>query len=427
MSRLLVLVAKYCRRLLREESGSLMPTFAVALIPVFALTGAAVDYSGASNVRTRMQAALDAAVLAAAKNDTAAWMDVATNTFNALFHSSTGLSATPTFKLNADGTFSGTVSASFTTSFLGVVGVHSIPVNTAATAMVAPTSPGGQYCLLSLNLTASPAVQVTGNGQITITAPNCVMQVNSKASVAVDLTGNAQINSTDNCYVGGTRTVGNSSISPPPDAVCKSLPDPFVNYPKPTVTCDPALQNFSMSNGTRTLNPGTYCGGMNFSGNVNVTFSPGTYIIRDGVIRESGGTFTGNGVTFFLTGNGAGIQMSGQADWHLVAPTDMTQPFPGFVIFLDPNGPTGPAATSSQLSGQAELYFEGVVYMPGQQVTITGTAEAFAPSPWTSFIADTVQISGNGSFVINNDTTKTAVPIPVGLKMRSGGRLWLTQ
>ena len=68
-----------------------------------------------------------------------------------------------------------------------------------------------------------------------------------------------------------------------------------------------------------------------------------------------------------------------------------------------------------------------MVYLPGQEVQISGTAEAFAPSPWTSFIADTIKITGNGSFVINNNTSMTAVPIPVGLQMRSGGRLWLTQ
>jgi hypothetical protein len=99
----------------------------------------------------------------------------------------------------------------------------------------------------------------------------------------------------------------------------------------------------------------------------------------------------------------------------------------GFVIFLDPNGPSGAAAASSQLSGQSELYFEGVVYLPKQLVTITGTAVAFAPSPWTAFIADTFQITGNGSIVIHNDTSLTSVPIPDGLKMRTGGRLWLMQ
>ena len=329
--------------------------------------------------------------------------------------------------MNTDGSFTGNVTAPYSTSFLGILGVSTISVNASATAMVAPTSPGGQYCLIALNASAQPAVMVSGNGSITITAPNCVMQVNSNASPAVSLSGNAAINSTDNCYVGTVQTVGNSSVYPAPDATCKTFPDPFTSWPKPTVICDPALKNFNMSGGSATLNPGTYCGGMSFSGNVNINFSPGTYIIQDGVVQESGGSFTGNGVTFFFTGKGAGINMSGRANWHLVAPTDMSQPFPGFVIFLNPNGPTGTPANASTLSGQSELYFEGVVYMPGQQVTITGTAQSFAPSPWTSFIADTIQITGNGSFVINNNTSLTPVPIPTGLKMRTGGRLWLTQ
>jgi hypothetical protein len=426
MSRIVIALKHRWTLLFQETAASVMPTFAVALIPLLTLMGAAVDYSGANRIQTKLQASLDAAVLAGARDDTASWASKAANTFNATFQSPNGITATPSFVMNADGSFSGTVSASFTTSFLGIVGVPTINVNASATAMVAPTSPGGQYCLLALNQSAQPSVQVSGNGNITITAPNCVMQVNSNASPAVALSGNASINTSDNCYVGTVQTTGNSSVSPMPDATCKTLPDPFTNWPKPTVTCDPTLKNFSLSS-SKTIYPGTYCGGMNFSGNINVTFSPGTYIIQDGAIQESGGTFTGNGVTLFLTGKGAAIQMSGKADWHLVAPTDMSQPFPGFVIFLDPSGPTGLAANASTLSGQSELYFEGVVYLPGQQVTITGTATAFAPSPWTSFIADTIQITGNGSFVINNNTSLTSVPIPAGLQMRTGGRLWLTQ
>jgi hypothetical protein len=255
------------------------------------------------------------------------------------------------------------------------------------------------------------------------------MQVNSNNADAVDLSGNANVSTTDNCFVGGLRAVDHSSISPPPDAVCKSLPDPFANYLKPNVGgCD--YTNYSLSgNKTVTLPPGVYCGGMNFSGNVTVTFdgskNNGLFIIKDGAITENGGTFTGNGVTFFLTGQNAGVQMSGQANWHLVAPVG--GPMAGFVMFLDPNGPSGAAAASSQLTGQSELYFEGVVYLPKQLVTITGTAEAFAPSPWTGFIADTFQVTGNGSVVIHNDTSLTNVPIPAGLKMRTGGRLWLMQ
>jgi hypothetical protein len=163
---------------------------------------------------------------------------------------------------------------------------------------------------------------------------------------------------------------------------------------------------------------------MDFNGSVNVTFAPGLFILKDGTITETGGTFSGQGVSFFLTGAGASVQLSGQADWHITAPTD--GPLPGFAIFLDPNGPSGLAANASVLSGQSELYFEGVVYLPHQQVSITGTAGAVAPSPYTSFIADTLQFVGNGQLIINNDTTKTKVPIPTALMVQNG-KLVLSQ
>jgi hypothetical protein len=83
------------------------------------------------------------------------------------------------------------------------------------------------------------------------------------------------------------------------------------------------------------------------------------------------------------------------------------------------------AANAVDLSGNATV--KTTDYLPKQSATITGSAEVFAPSPWTSFVADTLRISGNGSLVINNDTSSTSVPIPVGLQMRTGGPLWLTQ
>jgi hypothetical protein len=428
-------VHRLARRFSRQCRGSAVPTFAIALVPMVALVGAAVDYSRANNIRSQMQAALDAAVLAGARNDTASWIQTAQNTFSAVFQPNGISSPTPSFVLNGDGSFTGTANAMVPTDFLGSFGISAVNVKATTTAMLAPTSPQSEYCLLALNLTAAQSMKVAGNGNITITAPSCVMQVNSNSGDAVDLSGNADVSTTDNCFVGSLRTADHSSISPAPDAVCKTLPDPFANYLEPSLPpCtfggDSGQPSYSLSgNKTVILSPGVYCGGMNFSGNVNVTFdnstNNGLFIVKDGAITETGGTFTGNGVTFFFTGKDAGVQMSGQANWHLVAP--VAGPMAGFAMFLDPNGPSGAAAASSQLSGQSELYFEGVVYLPKQLVTVTGTAEAFAPSPWTAFIADTFQITGNGSIVIHNDISLTSVPIPAGLKMRTGGRLWLMQ
>ena len=216
MARLFHSLGKFVSRFLRQSDGSVVPMFAIAIIPVFGLAGAAVDYSRANNARDKLQAALDAAVLAGAHDNTANWSNVALNVFNSTFQGKGSSAGTPTFKLNADGTFSGSVSGTVTTAMLGIVGTSNINISAKSTAMLAPTSPSEQYCVLALNLTAAPGVQISGNGGITINAPNCVLQVNSKANVAVDMTGNATIKSSDNCFVGGLRTVGNSSVTPPP-------------------------------------------------------------------------------------------------------------------------------------------------------------------------------------------------------------------
>src|SRR5262249_2393646 len=398
----------------------------LALVPIVAMVGAAVDYSRANNLRSQLQASLDSSLLAGARDGSTNWVNVATDFFNANVQSKGGTVATPTFTLTQDRAYAGTVTAVVPTNVLGVLGINAINMTASALATTASTS-GGYYFVLALNPTAQAALQLTGNSTITITAPKCVLQVNSKKGDAVDLTGNAHIRSVENCFVGAARRVGNASISPAPDPTCKPVPDPFAAYPRPAIgPCD--YTNFKLSgNKTMTLQPGVYCGGMNFNGPVNVTFAPGLFIIKDGVISENGGTFTGQGVTFFLTGSGVSMQLSGQADWHIVAPANGALGMPGFAIFLDPNGPSGLAANASTLSGQSQLYFEGVVYFPQQQVTVSGNAEAIATAPYTSFIADTLQFVGNGELVINNDTSNTAVPIPTALMVQTNGRIALTK
>jgi Flp pilus assembly protein TadG len=51
------------RRFWSDKKGSMIVMFAVALVPVLALMGAAIDYSRASLARTKMQGALDATAL----------------------------------------------------------------------------------------------------------------------------------------------------------------------------------------------------------------------------------------------------------------------------------------------------------------------------------------------------------------------------
>ena len=218
----------------------------------------------------------------------------------------------------------------------------------------------------------------------------------------------------------GTIPAVTARFRQPPDGHCNGQSDPFAGHAEPAIdNCTYTNYNAS-GQGAITLNPGVYCGGMKFSGQVNVTFTPGLYVIENGPMQASGGSqFNGDGVTFFLTGRGAGVQLSGSANWHLVASNSGA--LAGFVFFLDPsNSP----ANSSELSGSSELYFEGLIYLPQQQVTLSGGSSNYTPAPFTMYIADTIRISGNGSLVINADPTQTSVPIPTAAL---GGQLRLVQ
>lgn len=413
------------RLLLRDSNGSLLPMFALTMVPMMGMVGAAVDYSRASGVHTGMQAALDSAMLAGARDGTANWRNVALAVFNANLPNRGASVAAPTFTKNPDGSFSGSVTANVPASFLKVMGTSSIAMLAQSKAVLGGST-AQQFCVLALSSNAQPAVKLTGNASIHINAPQCILQVNSNSAGAVYLNGNTSISSARNCFVGSATLVGNATLSPSPDFMCKPVPDPFADFVKPSVgPCD-YVDYKASGNQTITLQPGVYCGGMKFSGQVTVTFAPGVYVIKDGVLQATGGTsYTGNGVTFFLTGAGAGVEISGQANWHLVASS--TGPFAGFVFFLDPQGPTGTAATSSQLSGTAEMYFEGLIYLPRQAVALTGNSELYAPSPYTGFIVDTLDITGNGAMIINNDLSKTNVPVPVPLQVASGGQPRLVQ
>src|SRR5947208_10591399 len=76
-------------RFFADQRGGVAPIFALGLVPMIGMAGAAIDYSRASAARTAMQATLDSAALMVAKDaqtiPPAQVNSVATNYFNAAF------------------------------------------------------------------------------------------------------------------------------------------------------------------------------------------------------------------------------------------------------------------------------------------------------------------------------------------------------
>ena len=122
--------------LTRWPKESLAIYLAVAFFPTAIAIGAAVDYSRASDFKTAMQVALDAAVLFGGSDGTTDWTEIALNTFMAKLSSKYDLSPKPSFVLDpSTGNYIGTVEGSWPTSALGIVNISSIKVTVTAVAV----------------------------------------------------------------------------------------------------------------------------------------------------------------------------------------------------------------------------------------------------------------------------------------------------
>jgi Flp pilus assembly protein TadG len=126
------------RHFLKDRRGGITPMFALAIIPVFGLIGAAVDYSRANSVRTAMQAAADATALMLSKDAsslTASQLSTkATAYFQALFNRSEAknLAITPVYSTTGGSQLTITASASVDSSFMKLMGYPQLNVGTTA-------------------------------------------------------------------------------------------------------------------------------------------------------------------------------------------------------------------------------------------------------------------------------------------------------
>jgi Flp pilus assembly protein TadG len=123
----------------KDESGNVVLTFTLALIPIIGFVGAAVDYSRANSDKVAMQAAIDATALMLWKdagNLTSAQLSTkATNYFNALFHRTdvSNLVLTPTYTTSGGSQIVLTASGTVPTTFMKVMGVSNMDISVSST------------------------------------------------------------------------------------------------------------------------------------------------------------------------------------------------------------------------------------------------------------------------------------------------------
>src|SRR5262249_30897613 len=140
-------------------------------------------------------------------------------------------------------------------------------------------------CIYTLNHTANNALYVSGAS--IVDASTCGVIVNSNSSSALVFSGNGTFNAKYFNVVGGYVAGNSVTYSPTPVTGSAEKPDPLTWLTPPTASSQCSYTNFSVTSGSATLSPGTYCNGITISGGANVTFTAGTYIMMGGGLKAS--------------------------------------------------------------------------------------------------------------------------------------------
>jgi Flp pilus assembly protein TadG len=355
------------RRFARGEAGAVTLAFSLLMIPLLLVMGLGLDYGRAVSAKTRLQASLDGAVLAAIGQPAAKRDVAARNAFAANWPDSAAVQSLA-FQANADGTLSGQASASVSTLFAKLVGTPALPVQVTAKAGLATTTvagPAGKVCLLVLDPSSSQTLLV--NSGATVNAPSCEIDVSTQGSPAAIFNSRVSLTVSGIC-VRGTSTVQNGGAVTGLKTGCTTAANPFANA-LPAVSagaCTVSNQNYQ---GTQALSPGVYCGNFNFNGSGTLNLAPGLYVLKNTRWNlNSGWTVQGTGVTFYFADSNSYIQVNSSVALTLSAPT--SGPYADILIYE----PDGLSTSSFALNGSAEHKLTGLVYLPSRNVTFNSAS-----------------------------------------------------
>src|SRR5262249_51012586 len=243
---------------LKDCRGGVAPLVGLVAVPLFGLAGAAVDYRRPNAARTAMQSALDASALMLAKDSQGLSQDQiaasATSYFNANFTQPAVQNttvATSASQVSGGKSWSLSASGVINTTFLGVIGITSIPLSVTSKA---EAQADGLGCVLALDRTASGAV--TGQGSTTVNLNSCSLYDNSSSESALTVGGSAQVSALSVGVVGGIS--GNQSITTTNGIIAGVGPvdDPYKDDSFPSFSgC--SQRNYT-GKSTETISPGVY-------------------------------------------------------------------------------------------------------------------------------------------------------------------------
>ncbi|MCJ8509101.1 pilus assembly protein [Rhizobium lemnae] len=345
--------------------------------------GGAIDIHAAYDQRQQMQAHLDGGLLAAAReSDLSTQQDVTADfistfdTANVATQTDGALSKRLKVVRNTDGSLTGVYSRSYTSWFLGLVGMPTLPLSVTATVNGAPSTPPTSST--ATQTTAGSCLYVLGNQSqavlinsgVNLKSNACRIDVHSTADPAFIMNGGSTVDTAEFC-VKGTKYIKNGGTLSNLKTACAVNPDPYRGK-----FAEPKLPSSCTTTGARdgssfTLEPGMHCD-VTFNGSPSVTFKPGLHIIKGRMILNSGSTVTAKGVTFYFPDVDSEIRANGGLTF--TGSPSTSGAYKDILMFEK----TSDAASNSRktqyiFNGSKGENIEGIIYLPNRDVTYNST------------------------------------------------------
>ena len=410
------LLRDLCRRtgpgsaMLRDERGSVIIIFALALPVLLLAVGAAIDYGRLSSQKTRLQSAADAAALSAARElhmanaDKSQVQSIAESVVAANLGSAAAGVTVSSRVLSEPVAVAVDLTQDVGLFFMGGDGSGASPL--AAHAVARPVG-GTPICVLGLEEKSAGAIDLNAKARMTGNA--CAVYSNSTNPSGIKSKDAAVLHASLICSAGG-KVGGKANFEPDPLTDCPQMEDPLASRPPPPVGACTA-NDLEIEEQTTTLSPGVYCGGLKITDESRVTLQPGVYVIKDGQLEvEDNSELVGENVGFYLTGKGATFRFDRDSHISLTAPKD--GPMAGLLFFEDR------AAKQKQkyeiFSDDARMLL-GTIYLPNGRLYIDAYEPIADRSAYTAIVVRQVELYAGPHLVLNSDYDATDIPVPDGI------------
>ena len=390
----------------KRQSGQALVAATFGLVALIGATGLAIDMGYLRYQKRLQQSAADSAALAGAAETgfggdvtAAAQQDSLLNGFTDGANNVT-VTVNPNYQGHANAV-EVLVSAVQPTFFMKIFGVNTATVTSRAVAQFSGN--GIKNCIYALGRGGS-----IDNDQ-TISAPSCGIISNGDF-----FTGGGRVTAASIGVVGSADT---NNINPTPVTGIVAAADPLSYLRAPasggackdgTLTSPPppgggGRRRRPPPQARFTLTPGLYCS-ITVTGNVDLTLSPGTYVLATGGKISFGGTgtVTGSNVTFYLSsGATGGVTLGNGVTFDLTAPT--AGPYTGILFFQDAAN-----ASAATIDGTNASKLQGAFYFPSAMLTVNGAA---ANAAYMIFVAQSMELNATVNLPSNYSSLTGGSPI----------------